>query len=435
MTPPRRISPKAGLLLFIPFVCLTLAVRSVAFAPQGVDLDFSAYWAAARMAFSHQTSPYNGETLRAVGGEWLPGRQPVPPFIYTPTALLPFGLIEHLEFVTAARVMLVINLLASAAMFAFMASALGLTRSRRTFRYGIVYTLLFAPIYSSLGMGQVNPVLLLLVCVVWHVHRSGRMAGVGGLAGAAVVFLKFHFGLLLLPLLLRRQWRIALWGSAFLLLGAGLSWALLPFDGWSQWHEHVVRASSLTQLPKGLSGVTDPSNLSVPALTGRFLLKNPAFPSNPVPPWFAAAVPMVLCGAIASIAVGVLWRLSRTPWTPERANLEICLVLATIFEVSPASWGSQLVFLLPVIYLLGCEVVASPEEPSARRLLLGAAMCVVAVHPIFFRLQASGAVLGVATLRSLAPLLLWASLVMWALRHAPVREPAEVSPVTTAPAV
>lgn len=422
-SPPQVSANGTHLLLFVLFVALTLATREFVCPPKYVDLDFSAYWAAVRLAFSPEGAPYDWRSLARVGREWLPERDLVPAFIYTPASLLAFGVFKGLEFTTAAGVMLVVNILAAAAAFAFLARELELRRSRRMFQCWAIYTLLFAPIYDSMGLGQVNPVLLLLLCTVWYAYRSNRAAWAGGLAAAAAVFLKFHFGLLLLPVLLRKQWRLALWSTAFLVLGVGLSAAILPFDAWAQWHENVVSGSSLIRVPRGLPGVTDQANLSLPGLTGRFLLKSFAFPNNPVPRGLASLVASSLCAVLVGVMAWVLWRSSRMPQTPERAHMELCLVLATAFEVSPISWGPHLVFLLPVMYLLGRNVVLVPGAPAPQRVLLGTIIFILALHPFFFRLQDVTAILVVATLRALATLTVWSAMALLLLRLSPSREP------------
>ncbi|WP_338866142.1 glycosyltransferase family 87 protein [Myxococcus stipitatus] len=407
------------LLLLVLFVAVTLVTREVLWLPTQRDLDFSAYWAAGQLAFSPEGAPYDWRTLTRLGREWLPERTPVPGFIYTPVALLAFGVFKGLEFTTAAGIMLLVNILTAAAAFAFLARTLELRSSRRMFLCWAGYTLCFAPLYESLGLGQVNPVLLLLLCAVWSAYRSNRAMWAGGLAAAAAVFLKFHFGLLLLPVLLRRQWRLALWGIAFLSLGVGLSAALLPFDAWAQWHEHVVSGSSLIRMPRGLPGVADQSNLSLPGLTGRFLLKNLAFPNNSTPRELASLVATSLCVVLACVMAWVLWRSSRMPRTPERADMEVCLVLATAFEVSPISWGPHLMFLLPVVYLLGRDVVLTPGAPAPQRVLLGTLILILALHPYFLRLHDATVILVVATVRALVTLTVWSAMALLLLRLSP----------------
>ncbi|WP_342374021.1 DUF2029 domain-containing protein [Myxococcus stipitatus] len=410
-------APGMGLLLLVPFVAITLATRAYVCPPAYVDLDFSAYWAAARLAFSPEGSPYDWVNLARVGKGWLPGHASVPPFIYTPAALWVFGVFQGLEFTTAARLMLVVNILAAASAFAFLSRTLEPRGSRRVLLSWTLYTLLFAPLYDSLGLGQVNPVLLLLLCIAWYSYQNDRLAWAGGLATAAAVFLKFHFGLLLLPVLLRRQWSLALWAVAFLGLGAGLSAAVLPFDAWAEWHEHVVSGSSLIRVPKGLPGVSERTNLSLPGLTGRFLLRNAVFPNNPIPREVASLVATALCALLVGAMAWVLSRSSRLPRTPERANWEVCLVLATAFEVSPVSWAPHLMFLLPVMYLLGRDVVLEPGAPVPQRVLLGTLILVLAVHPVFLMAQDLRVVLTVATLRALATLTLWSTLAVVLLRR------------------
>lgn len=425
----RRFLPRWVLvLMFAVFVGILFAVRNFVFPEPYRDIDFSAYWAAARTAFVDHASPYGVDAPRLAQQRWMPERKEVPPFLYTPVALLAFGPLQWLEPLSASRLMLALNLLATVAMMSFLVRTLGLGSSRRVAWASAFYTLLFAPLYESVGIGQINLMMALLMLGAWHAYRSGRAEVGGGMAAASVVFLKLHFGLLLLPMLLRR--RVALLGTfaATLVLGVGLSAVVFPFDAWGSWLEHVVRASSLVKLPRGLPSMAGPMNLSVPAMTARFLVPNPHSSALEVPPWLASAVPGVLCCVILAWTCLLLWRSSQLPRTPDRADAEVCLVLATAFELSPISWGHHLVFLLPTLLLLLRRVVLEPGTSRVVRLAVATPILLLALHPFVLGMMHPGLAHSVATVRSLAALAVWSAASAWVLRLAPARARAVEEP-------
>ncbi len=408
-------------LLFITFVGLTFAVKSLVFPDRYRDVDVASYWAAARTAFLDEVSPYGAEAPRLAQQRWMPDRLEVPPFLYTPVALLAFGPLQWMEPFTAARALFGLNLLAAVVMMTFLVRTLGLGSSRRVAWASALYTLLFPPLYESIGAGQINLLLMLLVFGVWHVYGSRRSTVAGGLAAASVVFLKLHLGLLLLPVLLRQRVSLLLTFIASLVLGSGLAAAVFPFNAWGSWLEHVVRASSLVKLPEGLPSVAMMTNLSIPAMTARFLVPSRHRPFLDAPAWISSAVPALLCGLVLVWTAWVLWRSSRMPHTPERANAEVCLALAAAFELSPLSWTHHLVFVLPTMLLLLRHVVLEPGRPPLTRGVLAASMLILVPHPYLFGKANALVLVAMATLQSLAALAMWGAISVWVLQLA--REP------------
>lgn len=403
-------------LSFVLFVGLAFTVRALVFPKDALDIDFTSYWAAARTAWSDGVSPYGTEAPRLAKERWLADlKEPVPPFIYTPAALLLFGAVQWMEPLTASRAMMGLSLLAFAAMMLFLVRTLDLGHSRRVAWACGIYTLLFVPVYESIGLGQVNLVLTLLLLCVWHSHRTARAPVTGGFAAALAVFLKLHLGVLLLPVLLRRRLTLLGTFAGSLVVGVGLSAAVLPSSAWADWLQHVVRASSITQLPPGVPPIDVTRNLSIPGMTARFLAPSGRSPLLDAPPWLASTVPAVLCVLVLAWTAVVLWRSSRLPPSPERADAEICLTLAASFAISPLSWGHHLVFVLPALLLLLRRTVLEPGAPLVTRVLLALALFLLLLHPYLLGPVGRPVAIGVATLRSLAALGVWGAACTWAL--------------------
>ncbi len=405
----------AGVLLFALFVGLAFTVKSVVFPERYRDVDIASYWAAARTAFQDGDSPYGAEAPRLARQRWMPDRVEVPPFLYTPAALLAMAPLQWMTPLTAARALFGVNLLATGVMMLFLVRAFALGSSRRLAWTSALYVLLFPPLYESIGAGQVNLPLMLLVFGVWHVYRSGHSTVAGGVAAASVIFLKLHLGLLLLPVLLRRRATLLAASTGALVLGTGLSAGVFPFNAWGSWLEHVVRASSLVSLPKGLPGVDMLTNLSLPSMTARFLLPSRYRASLDVPAWVSSAVPAVLCGAVLLWTAWALWRSSRMPHTPQRANAEVCLALAAAYELSPLSWTHHLVFILPTMLLLLRHIVFTPGRSLLLRGALAAAMLILVPHPFLLGHADVRVLVAMATLQSLSALAIWGASSAWVL--------------------
>lgn len=418
--------------LFIAFIGIVFAIRAFVFPKDALDIDFSSYWAAARTVWSDDVSPYGLEAPKLARERWLPGLlEPVPPFIYTPAALLLFGPLQWLEPLAASRLMVGLSILAAAVMALFLVRTLDLGSSRRVAWACGLYALVFVPLYETIGLGQVNLLLALLLLGTWHVYRNNRAPVAGGLAAALVVFLKLHLGILLLPAFLRRRVSLLVASAVSLVAGIGLSAAVLPSNIWGEWIHHVVRASSIVRLPPGVPPIEVTRNLSIAGMTARVLAPRQYAPLVDVPPWMISTVPSLLCGLVLAWTAVVLWRSSRVAHTPERADAEICLAIATAFEVSPLSWGHHLVFLLPVLLLLLRHGVLGQESSRTTRAVLALSLFLLLLHPFLLGPMTPAVAVTVATLRALAALVVWGAASARVLRLAQPQATEVVSSVPT----
>jgi hypothetical protein len=191
--------------------------------------------------------------------------------------------------------------------------------------------------FLALGYGQVTFVVMALFTAAWSADRRGQATTAGGLLGILSA-LKPFFGLFLLYLAWRRQWRAiaAYVGSFVTVMMAG--WAIAGtsgFFGWLsrlrdvQWRWHIY-------------------NASVWGLADRLFSMHP-YAERWTPllnmPRLAAAVTVVLLAVVAAI----LWRASRF------ADLDSSYALYGVASIllSPLGWLYYVpAFLGPVVLVL-----------------------------------------------------------------------------------
>src|SRR5262249_21293657 len=103
---------------------------------------------------------------------------------------------------------------------------------------------------------------------------------------------------------------------------------------------------------------------------------------------------------------------------PQRLDAEVCLVLAAAFLLSPISWGTHLVFVLPAILFMVKHVVFDPKSGLTSRIALSVVAIILAPEPQMFHLPTSGtSALVIATARSLAAVAIWIGLSLWLHRN------------------
>jgi hypothetical protein len=182
---------------------------------------------------------YLWATERALGGQ-----NPYQPFrigrtyIYPPPILALFAPFTSVTF-------------SSARLFWFILSVLALIGSlfalRRTFRIArplpfdptwlFILALSFTPLWEGLGVGQVDTLILLGICLYMLGHHDQRWAWVGDLGLAGAIIIKLTPLLLLALPLLRRDWPRCLRVGAGLV---GISLITLPWAGPGRWADFLV---------------------------------------------------------------------------------------------------------------------------------------------------------------------------------------------------
>jgi hypothetical protein len=333
----------------------------------------SGYWAAARTVdtapnvWDDNLSSTPGPTADAPRVPKRIGRFPMDGYEYTPTFLiLPRALLHLAPDFLAFRALwfalnLAVVLAAVVAMSRRLAPALGAS---------VLWLspLILAPLsvlvtfqFGNVQLACIAGALLGMLCFdrAPGSRRSTLLYALGGLLLAFMTLSKLYPGMLVLYLLLRRDWRAFGWtaGWAASLLLIGLVVMGLP-----------VHRAFLDHLPGLLSGESFPplrnprgisANMSVPGLTlklGLFGVPHMSFGAMRVVGWIYTA-----------ILIGVVIRLARRPAAPavEPIVWIVILLLATLRSPVLPVYG-----IFPQVWLLVIVLAARWAEPGLRLGLL-----------------------------------------------------------------
>lgn len=194
-----------------------------------------------------------------------------------------------------------------------------------------------SPIDESLGFGQINVILALLVAldVLYLGPKRSKWAGVGiGLAMA----IKLTPGIFLLALLLTRQWSVALRALAAAAAATALAVVIAPHDSWEFF------SSVLWQTDR----VGFQENVSNQALSGMFARL--ASPGSLPTLWWLPAVAVVL--VIGAVRV-------RKAAAAEDPLAVLALTGLVGLLVSPVSWIHHCVWIAPALLIIGWDVSSS----------------------------------------------------------------------------
>lgn len=236
----------------VPAVVATLVMASA--IRHGYGFDFRELWTAGR-AVLHHRSPYpppaevaHARPLTAYGFFALPAPVAV---ALTPLALLPFG--------AAAAV-------ATLILAGCFVAALRLLGVRDWRCYGLAAGCL--PVLSSLRLGAVTPILVLLLAVAWRYRGRPLVAGIA--VGLAIVAKLFVWPAVVW-LLLTRRFRAS--SAAALTAGivTAVAWAAIGFRGLAD-YPTLLRSLARLEAPQGFSPAAAAARLHLPPTTLAWVL-------------------------------------------------------------------------------------------------------------------------------------------------------------------
>jgi alpha-1,2-mannosyltransferase len=330
-------------LLYAPFLWQHGYLQSL----RGVGDFPSIYWGA-RLAFVEHGSPYvEGAFLQAEATL----RQHVFPYLYPPSSLLafyPFSLVTY----DAAKLLLLAAshacFLAFLYLFFFKIRAVELDLPSRGLLAALLvaYVLHFYPVVDNFVWGQINLVVLALVCVSWLALKRGWNAAAVALPLSLAILLK-TYPILLLPLLVFRK----RFGAAALVLALVVaygiaSWLVLPQGLWADWATNVAPTGGYGQQPFQLFFPAEPWNHSINGF-GCFLqdrLKTVfGLPSR----YVTTPLTYALCAFVGLVTVGLSFLSTRKGSGAKTLDLEVATYLQMTFLVAPLSWEHHLVYVLP----------------------------------------------------------------------------------------
>jgi alpha-1,2-mannosyltransferase len=279
------------------------------------------------------------------------------PFTYPPIAALVFAPLSSLPLETVLLGAVVVSLLAVAAVIWLTFRMLGQQRGPGLLGATLGLTgvaLWLEPVYDTLGEGQVNIALMLLVLADFALARHRRWP-TGVLTGVATA-IKLVPGLFLVYLLLTRRWRAALTGgvtfAALTALGFVTAWS----DARQFWFGGVFSNSARAAGPDGIASAYNQSLHGV-------LVRLFGTGSGTLAWYLVAAVV-----AVAGLAVAA---------TARRAGDEAAGVIAcalTALLISPLSWDEHWVWVVPALVWL---VDLGRRTHTLAPVLAGALPCLV----------------------------------------------------------
>ena len=220
-----RLLPVFAIVIFAAGVGLTLAV-----ADDTLGYDFLAYHAAASRALAGQ--PAYDTSFEAAGGFGL--------FYYPPTFIplvLLFGLLPA-GVATWAW---------TAGLLVAFGAGVALMPVGRTVKWWIVLLAgLSWPFLYAIKLGQVGPLLFLLMAVGWRWMDRGPVLGLSGALGAAI---KIQPGLILAWALLTRRWAAFVTGAVVLAVLALAATLVAGFGAWTDFLSLITRVSDPITTP------------------------------------------------------------------------------------------------------------------------------------------------------------------------------------------
>ena len=327
---------------------------TIAVAGTTLGYDFLAYHAAAARVLAGQ--PAYDTSFAAAGGFGL--------FYYPPTFIplvLPFGLLAP-----AVATWAWIGVLLAA----FGAGVAALPVSRTTRWVIVLLAAVSWPFLYAVKLGQVGPLLFLLLAVGWRWMERGPVLGTTGALGAAI---KIQPGLILAWAVLTRRWGAALWGAGVLGVLALLATLVAGAGAWTDFVSLITRVSDPITTPHNFTPGAVAYQLGVPRDTAalvQWVSMAAAAVAVVVTALRLAAVPSYLVAVIASqllspilwdhyallLLLPVAWLLDRgRPWA-------VLFVLATpVFLV-----GSLPAWVYPLAFW-ACLLAVVAEGASERR--------------------------------------------------------------------
>lgn len=364
-------------------ICLAIFLYLPFLIAHGFDawkqpaVDFPPLYSATRVVFVDHASPYgeNAFEQQAVTlGRW------VPPFIYPPPSLLLLWPLHLFSYEGAKALMLVINHACLLFALGFMVRKLFRDDFARPFgavaaAVTIAYTLLFDPAVVTVQLGQVNLLLLVCICLVWHALKQNKSAWAIAVPLALAIVLKTYPGLLVLLLIGCRRYKATALTLGIFAAFCALSFALLPSGIWADWIAKV--------LPNGDEAHPGPWNQNIRAFIARTFMPN-GF-SEPLFAWPGVVKPaiMLLSAAVLATTLWLSYRCWRRGDGGRLVDLQTSLYLFTIFLIAPVSWEHHFIYLLPCLVLV-VLMVLSGEVRGQWRWIAPLSLCLVAWRlPIF----------------------------------------------------
>lgn len=360
-------------LIYVPFLYQSVFQKSSL-----ANGDFPSFYWGAKLAFTEHRSPY---VTHAFSEAELQLKQPVYPYLYPPPSLLafyPFSLISY----QAATLMLLITshicILAVIYLFFFKIKPLDEPLPFRGLisALWVVYFMAFYAIVDTLFWGQINLIVLALLCLTWYALKRKKHDLTIALPLSIAILLK-SYPLLLVPLLLiEKRYRAAVGVVVLIGLYTVIAWWVLPQSLWGGWLTNVAPTGGYGQTPFDLFLPVAPWNHSINGF-GNFLQSRYSkifWMSSHV---VGTSLSYFLSAFVLTATVGLSYLRSRKTKSALTLDMEVSLFLIMMVLVAPMSWEHHLVFILPPA-LIAIYLMLVDGTHWAVRLVMSACLLILA---------------------------------------------------------
>ncbi|MBL1079272.1 DUF2029 domain-containing protein [Nocardia sp. 2] len=266
-------------------------------------------------------------------------------FTYTPFAAVLFVAFTYAVPVVAKTLWWVAIMAALIALVAVCLRSLNYRNTWRTWSFALALAVVctaFEPVRSTIWLGQINIMLVLLV--VWDLTRP-RSAGLRGVGVGIAAGIKLTPAFFLVYLACTRQWRAFCTATAAFVATIGIGFLIHPTDSFTYWSRQFGT-------PARVGPVDSPANQSVNGFLAqllrfydveRFAVHGPTSTVYVAPAWMwlLVAVPLVLFGLYASLLA----------YRADRILLSVTVAGMSAACASPFSWGHHWVWFVPLFVL------------------------------------------------------------------------------------
>ncbi|MDB5357173.1 MAG: hypothetical protein JWN24_3626 [Phycisphaerales bacterium] len=373
----RMILPWLLVFLYFPFVYYFGAKLSSL-----TYVDYPSFYAGAHLAFREKQSPYDPSVLRnaadqsrvahdgaapsAVPGD-LSVNQRVYPYLYPPPSLLLFYPLAHVSYGMGKIAVLVINhVCLLGVVYLLLVKILGF-RPRQVWcelvpAFLAIYMIYSRGVSSTIELGQVNLLVLGLLCLAWLGLKKDWPQWLVAVLLALACLFKMYPVLFIAMLVFRRKYVAAGLVVGLLLAACGLSWFALPHQLWHDWIANVAPTCGYLRTPVGRIPPTLGVNVGLAGFVARLFLpplirmEDPRTGPALIPHADAGRAIAYLLVAIACLAT--FWAAYRSTRQrdgqrnsdgPSRIDLEFSAFLVLTFLVAPLAWEHHLVYVVPAI--------------------------------------------------------------------------------------
>jgi hypothetical protein len=332
-------------LLYVPYLWQHGYLQSL----RGVGDFPSIYWGA-RLAFVEHRSPYVTGAFQQAEAAL---NQRVFPYLYPPLSLLAFYPFSLVTYDAAKLILLVVShacFLGFLYLFFFRVKAVETDAPSRWLMAALLgaYVLNFYPVVDNFEWGQINLLVLVLICASWLAFKRGWGALTVAVPLSLAILLK-TYPILLLPLLvLRKRYGAAALVLALVVAYGFASWLVLPRGLWADWATFVAPTGGYGQQPFQLPFFpVEPWNHSINGF-GCFLQSRSqdifGLPSR----YFTTPFTYILSAFVGLVTVWLSFLSSRRrDGGVKTLDLEVAMYLQMMFLVAPLSWEHHIVYVLP----------------------------------------------------------------------------------------